>query len=319
MKALDHLLHHLHLHGVLYCHSELRGRWGIELPEVPDTSLFHILISGACLVEHKGYTQRLLPGDFMFVPRGAGEVLKSDPEAPVKALFDYPYTAINGSYEVLKWGDTGPVTRLLCGVVRLEDPSAHYLLKALPEILHLPHARSNHPQWLSQTVEIIMQEAEHPQLGGEALLTRLADVLVIQGIRHWVQENAQATGWLLALEDDRIGHALQLIHDAPETPWTLEKLAQRSGMSRSAFAQRFKHLVGETMLNYLTQWRMRLALSRLRQGQKISEDWVEQLGYTSEAAFRRAFKKTLGLPPGEYLQQKLPTVSELMSDLMPGQ
>ena len=170
----------------------------ILLPEVPDTSLFHILISGACLVEHKGYTQRLLPGDFMFVPRGAGEVLKSDPEAPVKALFDYPYTAINGSYEVLKWGDTGPVTRLLCGVVRLEDPSAHYLLKALPEILHLPHACSNHPQWLSQTVEIIMQEAEHPQLGGEALLTRLADVLVIQGIRHWVQEHAQARAgcWL---------------------------------------------------------------------------------------------------------------------------
>ena len=302
-QALGEILHHLQLSGVLYCKSELRGSWGMSLPSVPQTSMFHILISGSCLLEHKGQSLEMKAGDFVFVPQGEGQILKSDPEAQVVDLFDLPCHQISEYYETLTLGTEGEPTRALCGVMRLEHPSAQYFIQAMPDLIHIDVQSTGYMDWLGHTIKLIADEAERPQIGGETLLTRLADVLVIQALRHWICESEAQEGWLRALNDERIGQALSLIHNHPEYHWTLQNLAETVGMSRSTFATAFKNLVGEPMLQYLTRWRMNLGLMRLRRGEKLNLDLVEALGYSSEAAFRRAFKKAMGKTIGAYLKE----------------
>jgi len=120
-------------------------------------------------------------------------------------------------------------------------------------------------------------------------------VLVIQALRYWITHNAEAKqGWLFAMKDKRIGKSLSLIHSNPQRQWTLESLGREIGMSRTAFASKFTMLVGEPMLQYLTKWRMNLAVMRLKEGEKVTPELVEQLGYRSESAFRRTFKKVTG-------------------------
>lgn len=301
-QALGEILHHLQLSGVLYCNSELRGSWGISLPSLPQTSMFHILISGACWLEHKGKRQFMKAGDFVFVPQGEGQVLKSEPGAEVVDLFDLPCHQISDYYETLTLGSEGEATRALCGVMRLEHPSAQYFIQAMPDLIYIDVQSTGYQDWLGHTIKLIANEAERPQIGGETLLTRLADILVIQALRHWICESNAQAGWLRALNDAQIGHALSLIHNQPEYNWSLQNLAESVGMSRSAFATRFSALVGEPMLQYLTRWRMNLGLMRLRKGEKLTAELVEALGYSSEAAFRRAFKKAMGKTIGECLK-----------------
>lgn len=296
------ILHHLKLSGLLYCKSELRGSWGILLPSLPRTSMFHIVLTGSCLLEHGGQQLELKAGDFVFVPRGQGQIFKSDQAAQVVDLFDLPCQQISEYYETLSIGDEGPVTLVLCGVMRLEHPSAEYLLQSIPDLIYLAKDSQDYPDWLNSTVQMMAAEFESPQLGGETLLTRLADVLVIQALRHWIKQSSPNQGWLRALHDQRIGPALSLIHSQPAQNWTLESLGQAVGMSRSAFANRFSELLGEPMLPYLTRWRMRLAAMRMLQGEKLTLTFAEQLGYSSEAAFRRAFKKAMGQTISEHLK-----------------
>jgi AraC-like DNA-binding protein len=142
-------------------------------------------------------------------------------------------------------------------------------------------------------------EAQELRPGGEAVITRLGDILVIQAIRSWIDTDPVAhTGWLGALQDPQIGRAISLIHQDPARPWTVATLAHELAMSRSAFAARFSELVGEPVMQYVTRWRMHVALSALKdQGATVAE-LAHRLGYRSEAAFARAFKRVLGIPPG---------------------
>jgi AraC-like DNA-binding protein len=148
-------------------------------------------------------------------------------------------------------------------------------------------------------VSLIAAETRHVRPGGDAVITRLADVLIIQAIRWWIETDPSAqTGWLGALRDEQIGHALSLIHGDPARPWTVASLADELPMSRSAFAARFTELVGEPVMQYLTRWRMRVALNVLRDEGATVGELADRLGYRSEAAFARAFKRVVGVAPG---------------------
>lgn len=136
------------------------------------------------------------------------------------------------------------------------------------------------------------------------MLTRLTDILVVQAIRAWLQSNeALETGWLAALRDPKIGRALQAFHRAPQEGWTIARLAERAGMSRSAFAARFKQLTGEGVMQYALHWRMQLAQMDLKEGKRTLAEIAIGLGYESEAAFARAFKRIVGTSPGAYRRQ----------------
>ncbi len=302
LNPLGETLHYLKLSGVFYCKSDLRGRWGVSLPAMPDTSVFHIITSGSCLIEYGEQTIHLKTGDFVFIPKGQGHIFRSGAEATAPDLFSLPRHQISQNYETMTLGDeTGEKTTMLCGVVRLEHPSAELIINSMPDMVYLESSKSSFTSWMNHTVRLISVEAEQTQIGGETILTRLADILVIQALRYWINNDAnEKHGWLFALKDERIGKSLSLIHTNPGKSWTIESLGREIGMSRTAFAAKFTGLVGEPMLQYLTKWRMNLAVMRLRDGEKVTPEFVEQLGYKSESAFRRTFKKVIGKNTNEF-------------------
>jgi AraC-like DNA-binding protein len=290
---LGEALHLLHMDGAFYCRSELRAPWGMTLPALPGYLWFHVVTAGGLLLEAGDDVRTLTPGEVALVPRGEGHVLRSEAGAPAPGILDLERVPISERYETLRHGGDGAPTTLLCGAVRFGHPAAATLVGVLPRILHLDAER------LQGTLALMATEAREPRLGGEAVITRLADILVIQAMRAWLETDADAhTGWLGALRDEQIGRAIALIHAEPARDWTVALLARELAMSRSAFAARFTALVGEPAIAYVTRWRMQVALAALRDEHATVADLANRLGYRSEAAFARAFKRETGMPPG---------------------
>lgn len=208
---------------------------------------------------------------------------------------------------MLRHGGGGAATSVICGAVRFEHPTARQLVAMLPPLLHVEAASVPHAQWLQATLSFMAAEARELRPGGEAVVTRLADILVIQAIRSWMAEDPAArAGWLGALRDRQIGRALALIHRDPARPWTLAMLAGEVAMSRSAFAARFTELVGQPAMQYVARWRMHVAQARLKDRREGLGELAGQLGYQSEAAFSRAFKRLMGVSPGAVQKQGAP-------------
>jgi AraC-like DNA-binding protein len=247
---------------------------------------------------------RLEPGDLALVPHGEGHRLLSEPGTPPARLPDLHHEQVSERYAVLHYGGGGEASSLICGVVRFDHPAASYLSAALPKLILLKAEGAGRMDWLQNTLSFMAEEARELRPGGETVITRLADILVIQAIRSWIaQDPAAQGGWLGALRDRRIGRAIACLHREPERGWTVAALAQEAAMSRSAFAARFAELVGESPMHYVARWRMHVALSWLRepQGRSLGQ-MAEQLGYQSEAAFHRAFKRVIGRSPGSARQ-----------------
>ncbi len=293
--ALGEALHLLRMSGTFYCRNELTEPWGLTMPDMTDCLWFHVLTSGRCAIEVSGSVTTLAPGDVLLVPGGAGHRLFSTPDAPSPVVTTLPHTFETENYAILRHGEGGAVTHLVCGAVRFDHPAAKHLVEVLPEVLHVRGAED-----MRATIDLMAAEARTLRPGGEAVITRLSDVLVIQTIRSWLATDPAArTGWLGALQDRQIGQALALIHRDPAQPWTVERLAHRTAMSRSAFAARFTELVGEPAMRYVTRWRMHVAVNRLQDRDCTVSEVARGLGYESEAAFSRAFKRVVGVSPGQ--------------------
>ena len=297
---LGEALHFLRMNGAFYCRSELTAPWGLTLPPMSGYVWFHVVTSGHVWLEAGDADARLLgPGDLALVPHGEGHVLRSAPGAPAPGILELERELVSERYEILRHGEGGDPTTLVCGAVRFDHPSAHNLVAILPQLIHVEHTGSTESDWLQGTLRLMAAEARELRPGGEAVITRLGDILVIQAIRSWIDTDPAArTGWLGALQDRQIGHAITLIHRDPARAWTLASLAGEVAMSRSAFAARFTELVGEPPMGYVARWRMHLARDALtEQGSTVAE-LASRLGYRSEAAFARAFKRVIGTPPG---------------------
>ncbi|HWB83469.1 MAG TPA: AraC family transcriptional regulator, partial [Bryobacteraceae bacterium] len=172
-------------------------------------------------------------------------------------------------------------------------------------------------EWIQSTVRMIATEASEMRPGGETVITRLADILVIHAIRSWIASDPSAqTGWLGALQDPQLGRALSRLHRNPAAPWTLESLAAEATMSRSAFAARFTQLVGEPAMRYVTRIRMNSALAQLRTSDAKVGEIANSLAYESEAAFSRAFKRYIGVTPGKLAETAFKFLSQPRQDLI---
>ena len=214
-------------------------------------------------------------------------------------LFDLPREQVSERYEILRHGGGGAQTTVICGAVRFDHPAGERLVALLPTLITIEAWSSPELDWIQSTLRLMAVEARELRPGGEAVITRLADILVIQAIRSWIASDPAAqTGWLAALQDRQIGHALALVHREPERRWTVALLAEAVAMSRSAFAARFTHLVGEPAMHYVGRWRMHVAMGWLKQEDAPLSEIAGRLGYESEAAFSRAFKRFLGVAPG---------------------
>jgi AraC-like DNA-binding protein len=300
VDPLGEALHFLRMSGTFYCRSELTAPWALALPAVKGCLSFHVVTSGRCWLEVEGAEPRLLQaGDLALMPHGEGHRLSSEPGVPAPRIDELPHEDVSDRYAILRHGGGGAATSLVCGAVRFEQPAAHHLVKLLPRTICIDAAVSPQLEWMHSTLRLMAAEAKELRPGGETVITRLADILVIQAIRAWIEHDPAAqTGWLGALQDKHIGHALSLIHRDPAHPWTLASLASEVAMSRSAFAARFTELVCEPVMRYVTRWRMNVALTWLQENNVGLADLASRLGYQSEAAFHRAFKRIIGFSPG---------------------
>ncbi|MEV0680343.1 AraC family transcriptional regulator [Actinosynnema sp. NPDC050436] len=294
---LGEALHLLRLTGTLYCRAELGAPWGISVPPLDGFMTFGIVTAGSCLWEVDGAAPLTLgPGTLVLVPHGTPHLVRSAAGVAVRDLFGLPVEQIGDRYEVLRHGGSGAVTQITYGVVRFDHVAAQRLVAQLPLVLRVDAWDDD---WLHSTLRLIAREAAAPRAGGETVITRLADVLVVQAIRAWLDTAPEArVGWLAALRDPHVGRALTALHRFPERDWTVVALAREAGLSRSVFAGRFTELVGEPVMRYLTRWRMQQAQDRLRHTAETVGAVAHRFGYRSEAAFSRAYKRAFGVSPG---------------------
>jgi AraC-like DNA-binding protein len=297
---LGEALHFLRMDGAYYCRSELTAPWGLTIPPTPGYLWFHVVTSGRLWLEtgedEGGWIQL---GDLALVPHGDGHTLRSEAGAPAPGILDLERDTVSDRYEILRHGGGGAPTGLLCGAVRFSHPAAGSVLEILPRTIRIEASNSHRQEWMQSLLRLMASEAAEFRPGGEAVITRLGDILVIQAIRAWLESDPAAqTGWLGALQDPQIGRAISLIHRDPARGWTVASLAQELSMSRSAFAARFTELVGEPVMSYVARWRMHVAVAAFREEGATVGQLADRLGYRSEAAFSRAFKRVIGVSPG---------------------
>ena len=299
VDPLGEALHFLRMSGTFYCRSELTAPWGLALPAMPGCLWFHVVTSGRAMLGGDASAVVLQPGDLALVPHGHGHRLASAPGVATPRLEDLPEEKVSERYGVLRHGGGGAPTTLICGVVRFDHPAAQSLVALLPPVIHVEPSDAHDADWMQSTLRLMATEARALRPGGETVITRLADILVIQALRAWMRSAPAArTGWLGALGDAQVGRALALVHRDPARAWTVASLAAEVAMSRSAFAARFTELVGEPAMHYVARWRMQVAQDALRQDGAAIGELATRLGYQSEAAFSRAFKRVTGVSPG---------------------
>jgi AraC-like DNA-binding protein len=297
---LGEVLHLLRLNGAFYCRSELTAPWGVEMPPFEERMMFHVITAGECWLEVEGEEpHRLQRGSLALLPHGQGHIVRSHPKEAALPLFDIPVERVSDRYDIMRHGGDGELTQLTCGLVRFDHVAGQQLISLLPRVLQIDTQEAEEGSWLQITLRFIAREAKELRPGGETVITHLADILIIQAIRSWLDSSPAANqGWLAALRDKQIGKALALIHREPVRGWSVDSLAKEVGMSRSGFSARFTNLVGDSVMRYLTQWRMRLARGQLLENGEPVAVVADRLGYQSEAAFCRAFKREFGLSPG---------------------
>jgi AraC-like DNA-binding protein len=304
---LGEALHFLRMSGVFYCRSEFTSPWGLTLPPFENCVMFHMVTIGECWIEVDGADAYLLrPGELALVPHGTGHRLSSTPGGTAAKLFDLEREQVSERYEILRHGGGGVASTAICGVVQFANPAARQLIQLLPRLITVSAwGSAPETEWIQSTLRFMADEARESRAGGETVITRLADILVIQAIRAWIARDPVAkTGWLGALQDKQIGRAIATVHRHPGNQWTLASLAATVGMSRSAFAERFTQLVGEPAMHYVARWKMQTALTWLKDNDLPLSDVANRLGYDSEAAFSRAFKRVIGMSPGAARRQE---------------
>src|SRR5580693_7375722 len=268
-----------------------------------DLAHFAMLSRGNCWLSVEGIEEPipLTGGDCFLLARGTSIVLRDSPRTRPKWTFGEIGARANGN--VALCGGGGAPTTIVCGALSFDEASLKPITQLLPTFI-LMKADQARTLALHNTVQALASEMAEQAPGSEVVATRLAEVLVIQLLRaHIASGPKRNKGWLRAIFDPQIGAALSAIHDKVNTPWTVESLAEAAGMSRSAFAPRFKELLGQTPLEYITEWRMQKAMRLLQRRDKKLIDVARSVGYESDAAFSKAFKRVVGANPGEYLKR----------------
>jgi len=296
------LLRSIRVRHSVYFRPTFAAPWGTRFDGT--VTHFHFVLRGACWLSVRGLPEatRLMAGDFVIVPRGKSHVMCDPPGTPSVDFFELARAhAIDESRE-FSAGGTGAATRFLCGGLELENGATHMLLAVLSPLIHIKGRAGGAPRWLEVTSDHLLEELDHGRPLRDAVVTRLADILVIQALRAhlYEQTNQVQSGWLAAVRDRRMGQALALMHSQPDERWTVSALAARLAISRSAFAEKFSRLLGESPHRYLARLRLNIASQRLRTTDDKIAVIAASAGYKSLPAFSKAFKHELGLSPVEY-------------------
>lgn len=313
MDPLSDLLRVIRLDGAFFYAVEAAEPWRVQtvaaselspriMPGAEHLISYHIVTEGHCFGGLLGAEPvELFQGDVIVFPHGDAHLMWSGRETPGNRPVQ---TSVPARYaETVAIGGPGPRTgAFICGFLGCDRRPFNPLLAALPRRMHL---RGLSSAWLGDFSRRLTEESSRGRPGSQTVLTRMAELMFIEVLRRYVEElPAGQTGWLAALRDDVVGRALGLVHAEPGRAWTLAGLARESAASRSGLAKRFAELVGRPPMQYLAQWRMQIAANRLLEsGAKVAAIGAE-VGYDSEAAFSRAFKKATGLAPGAWRERR---------------
>ncbi|MGV3617442.1 MAG: AraC family transcriptional regulator [Fimbriimonas sp.] len=303
MKSLDSLLHSLRLRSAIQNRIVLGEPWGVEFPPMAKAGVFHFVEEGVSLLtvgDHPAV--RLEKGDLAVVLSGLGHIVQDRLATPPIHLFDLVEGAdvLCPSGLTLSFGGDGPQTSVISGDFVFDEVDTHPLWRMLPPFVVIKGQNGRAFEGLDTTLTMLSGESMDIRPGARAVLDRLCDVLFIQAIRGWVSTDPGQVGWPAAVRDRAIDEALDLMQRMPAEPWTVERLADRVALSRSVFAERFRRLSGDAPMEYLARWRMHLASQRLREGMESVAEIATKVGYESEAAFAKAFKRRVGVAPGAY-------------------
>jgi AraC-like DNA-binding protein len=281
--------------------AEIQAR---VMPEHACVMAFHVILSGSCWIETVGDApslQRFQAGDIAVFPKGEPHFMMSEPGIRLQidpAFFDSP----PGRKQLLRYIVNGPQggevdCRFVCGFMGCDMRPFSPLLDALPRMFRARASEANW-QWLAGLTEFGVTESETDSPGGETVLAKLADLMFAEVIRQHIDDPAQpAQGWVSGLRDRHVGAVLHLLLERPTEDWTLDRLAKAVGLSRTVFAERFARLVGMPAITYLARWRLTLATKLLEDTDVSVAQVGVQVGYASDAAFQRAFKKYVGATP----------------------
>jgi len=299
--VLTEVLQTLRLRGQVFCVCDLSAPWSMSLP-AGDLAHFHVLERGAAVlrVQPEQTPITLETGDLVILPHGSGHILSDGAKrTPVRLEELLARRRLRDG--VLRHGGKGPETHMICGAFHFENGANNPIMPLLPRVIRVRAGAGNAVDWLKPTLDLLANEARHAGQGSGALVTRLTEIIFVQSVRAWIADQPVGSGgWLGALRDRQIGAALALMHQAPEHDWHVAELARKVGMSRSPFAARFTTLVGMPPLAYLSRWRLHLSTTLLKTDQLAVRAIAERVGYESEAAFSKAFKRHFGAPPGVY-------------------
>jgi AraC-like DNA-binding protein len=317
MDALSETLRVVRLVGAIFIQGRFSAPWCYQSPRADTAApllepgaervvIFHLITEGECFVEIDDEPPvHLKAGDAVVFPQGHAHRMCSAPglEPAKGARLE---NIVSRRPRKLVYGGGGLTTRLVCGYLACDTRLARMLLRGLPSLMRVSVRGSNAGMWLEASLQYALAEARSPRPGGAGVLARLAEVLFIEVLRLYMNEqSAGQPGWLAAVRDRIVGAALTELHARPAHTWTLQSLARAAGTSRSVLAERFQHLVGSAPMEYLTQWRMLLAANLLCGSNAPLARIAEDIGYQTDTAFIRAFRREYGMPPAAWRRRQL--------------
>jgi len=321
--ALSDVLRTVRLTGATYFDIAARAPWVVEqppreiilpkiLPGAEHLIAYHVVTEGRCFANIVGGEPIAVEaGEVIVFTHGDPHVMSSSPgmRAEPDAPNAFDAAAASQLPFFVNFGGDGPTSaKFICGFLACDARPFNPLLENLPTLIKAGDSHDRDPGWLGQFIRFAMMESADKRAGGEGVLARLSELMFIEVVRRYLEALApEQTGWLAGLRDPFVGKSLSLMHGGPAHNWTIEELAKQVGLSRSVLAERFTDLVGIPPMQYLAKWRMQIASGLLSGGSANVATIANEIGYESEAAFSRAFKKMVGVPPSVWRRRVRPS------------
>jgi len=317
MDVLSEVLRAVKLDGAFYYNGEFSAPWGFLTPHASKIAphfkpksghviTYHLLTEGRAVAGLEGDAKRveLSAGDIIIFPHGSAHILENGSPARRMDTQEDLLRVLSAGLKVSRGGGGGETTRFVCGYMSCDPQLSSIFLSGLPQILKVRIRDDDAGQWIENSIRFSVDAVGESPAGGEAVLTKLSEVLFAETLRRYIHDlPSEQTGWLAGARDPHVGRALAHMHHEPAFPWTVAGLAEKVGTSRSVLAERFRHFLGEPPMAYLTRWRLQLAAQQLRSSRRSVAEIADDIGYESEPAFNRAFKREYGTPPARYRAQ----------------
>ncbi|ULA61556.1 MAG: AraC family transcriptional regulator [Nitrospira sp.] len=317
MDVLSEVLKTVKLDGAVFFNGEFSAPWCMREPDSCTMAtylstrsvhviIFHLIIEGrghAC-IEQDHRRVPLVAGDIVMFPQGDSHLMGNGPPVtPVDSRIQLREVIAQGRM-LSQTGGGGELTKLVCGYLTCDPQLSRIFLAGLPSMIKLNIREDASGKWLEDTFRYSVDHADASRPGGATVIAKLSEVLFVETLRRYIARlPPEQTGWLAGVRDPDIGKALAVLHRAPAQPWTIASLAGEVGMSRSVLAERFRRYLSETPIAYLTRWRLQLGAQLLATTNHSVAQIAAEVGYESEPAFNRAFKREFGLPPAKFRSQ----------------